>query len=258
MIDQIKEIFKYLYLIFIMVTLGLKLRYSRSVLGYLWSLLAPMFYFVTIGIVFNSIMKSNIPNYFFFMLSGSIFYNFLSMVINSSTNTMLVNENFIKKIYMPKLVFILSNVLSESVNFLLSLISLFVLTIITGSITFSFQTLFIIIPIILSFFFLVGISCILSVITVFFRDLMHIVPVITQAFFFVTPIFYEIKSMGAISKYMLFNPFYYFIEIFRKPLYNNQYPLLFDVVICTIISFSLFILGLYLLRKFENKIVFKL
>lgn len=241
-----------------MVTLGLKLRYNRSVLGYLWSLLAPMGYFITIGVVFMYLMKSTIPHYFFFMLSGSIFYNYLSMVINTSTGTMLVNENFIKKIYMPKLVFILSNVLLESVNFLLSLLSLLILTIITGSITFTFQTFLIIFPITLAFIFLVGISCMLSLATVFFRDLMHIVPVIMQAFFFVTPIFYEIKAMGDIGKYMLFNPFYYFIEIFRKLLYNNQYPMLFDVLICTVISFTTFILGLYLLRKFENKIVFKL
>ncbi|MBX2989408.1 MAG: ABC transporter permease [Bdellovibrionaceae bacterium] len=235
------------------------MRYRRSYLGFVWTVLAPMLNYLVMGIVFSFVMRDRIPNYFVYYFSGAIFFSIISSTLNRSPLFLIGNEHYIKKIYIPKLTFVLNGTIYEITNFFLSATALLILGLLAGQLNLSWHTVLIAVPLILISFFLVGLGCLISVAAVYFRDLIHIIPVLVQATFFLTPVVYQ-ESMIP-SEYQFFiklNPFYYFLEIYRQPLVYHQVPAFSYYVFCFLISATLLLIGISVIKKFDNKIVFKL
>lgn len=256
---ELFSVYKYRYVVFSYIQTNLKLRYRRSTLGFAWTVLAPMLNYLVMGIVFSFIMRDRIPNYFAYYFSGAVFFAVVSSTLNRAPLFLLGNEHYIKKIYIPKMIFILNGTLYEVANFFLSTMALLLLGAVFQQLHLSIHAVLALIPFTLLVFFLIGIGSIISIATVYFRDLNHIVPVIVQAFFFLTPVIYE-RSMIP-DKYqflVVLNPFFYFLEAYRIPLIFNSFPPLHYYGICFALAIGSFCLGVHLIKKFDNKIVFKL
>lgn len=257
---EIKEIYRYRYLIYSYTLIKLKQRYRRSVLGYLWTIFTPMINYLIMGTVISFIARgAEIQNYFFYFISGSVFFNFLSNVISQSFNCLIGNEHFIKKIYIPKSIFFINVIALETINFFLSFSTLYVFSLVLGmtspnlNIFISLFTIGVAIP------FLFGLGIFVGIGAVFFRDLIHIIPAGLQALYFLTPILYKPEMVPEELRFSFYiNPFYYFIETFRRPLMNYGPVPLSYIGICVAFSLSSLAFGLLLLKKMENRIVFKL
>jgi len=256
---EISETVKYRQVISSFVNTSLKQRYRRSILGFGWSLLSPLLNYGVVAIVFSFTMRNAVPNYFLYMFSGAVLFSFISATIGHSPGIMLSNEHYIKKIYIPKLVFVLNIVLVEFVNFLLGFATLCFLGLIFHKIEISAALSILPLLIGLSVLFLIGISIVISILTVFFRDIFHIIPVILQISFFATPILYEKSILPEKAQQLIyFNPFYYFIESFRYPLYHQALPPFSYLITVTVLSLLSLAFGLLVLKQCDNRIVFKL
>jgi len=261
MINELVATYKYRHVIYYFVYTSIKVRYKRTFLGYLWTVLTPMAYYLVLGLIFSYGLKAGMPerNYYVYLISGAIIFSAISSIINQSCNIMMANEGYIKKIYVPKLVFILNVVFYELTNFILIFISVLLLGFITKHINFSYHFFFSIVPIVFLIFFASGAAMIMSVASVYFRDLIHITPVVLNAFFFGTPImWYKEMAPPIMSKLNMLNPFYYFVELFRTPFLNNEFPDIKIMAITMFFSFIIFLVGLLLLNKLNNRIIFKL
>lgn len=258
-IQELKETYRFRYVVYSHIKTNLKLRYRRSFLGFIWTVLAPMLNYLVIGLVFSVLMSGRKPNYFLYYFSGAVFFGIVSGVLNKATVVFIQNEHFIKKIYVPKLVFIFNGVGVELVNFFLSATALIFLGYISGLLHLSWHVLLTIIPVLLISLFLLGVSCLLAVATVYFRDFLHIVPVVIQALFFLTPVIYD-KTMIPEKYYWCLdlNPIYYYTEIFRLPLIDHIVPSIHWYIVPVLSSFIMLPVGLLVVKKFDNKIVFKL
>jgi ABC-2 type transport system permease protein/lipopolysaccharide transport system permease protein len=199
------------------------------------------------------------PKYLVYLFSGIAIFNLISIVVTGSPNVFISNENFIKRIYVPKLTFVLQIVLLETVNFLFILLSLLILGIVFGQITFTVEYLFLPVPVILVLLLLIGESCVIAVMAVYFRDLTFIVPVVMQTLFFLTPVIYPVTMLPVyLQKIIRFNPLYWYVELFRKPIYDGILPSWHLITACGALSVLSCIFGLWLLKKYDNKIVFRL
>jgi len=193
------------------------------------------------------------------MFTGSAIFNLISVTTNTSPLIMLANEPYIKKIYLPKSIFILNAILFELVNFIFSISALVILGLIWGKLTFSWSLFSI--PFVLFFILLLnfGIASFLSVTTVFFRDFVHITPIITQATFFATPILYSLDLIPPqYQAIMKFNPFFHVVKCFREPLYSGELAGPINYLVLILGSLSIFFLGFWVLKRNENRIVFRL
>jgi len=256
---ELEDVYKYRYVVYSFVQTNLKLRYRRSYLGFIWTILAPMLNYLVMGVIFSFIMANRMPNYFVYYFSGAIFFAIVSSTLNRAPTFLIGNEHYIKKIYVPKLIFILNGTIYEITNFLLSAISLIVLGMIFGKLDLSWHSFLIFIPIVLISFFLIGIGTLIGIATVYFRDLMHIVPVVVQAAFFLTPVIYEKSMIPQKFQFLVeLNPLYYFLELYRLPLVYHEIPPLNYFVICFILASVTFSIGLFMIKKFDNRIIFKL
>lgn len=256
---EIQETYKFRYVIKNFVSSTLKLRYQKTVLGFLWSLLGPMFHYMVMGYIFSYTMRGSIPNYAGFVFAGALFYNVISGVILKSPSIFLANEHFIKKIYIPKLVFVLDSVLVELVNFMLGFLALFILGLIFGRVQITEHIIVVPFVIIAAAFLSVGLGAIFAVCGVYFRDLIMIIPVVMQALFFMTPIIYNVEFLPPKFQYLVkLNPLMYIIESFRKPIINNIWPDARDLQVTFFSAIVVFLFGIWFMKKFENKIVFRL
>jgi len=256
--DGIIEAIRYRYALLSMVKTELKVRYRRSFLGFFWSLLHPLLTMTVTSIVFSYIMRFELEQFVIFLFSGLLPFSFCSQSINLSSTSIINNEGFIKKIYMPKLIFPLVTILSNFINFILSMTCLFIIGTFIG-IQVTKALLFIPVSLFLLLCFTLGGALITSSSVVFYRDLTHIYDVILATLFYATPILYPLKFLPVqLQTILKYNPFYYIVELFRKPIFENSIPG-WDILIGGIFVSMLFLCtGYTIFMSLEKRFVFRL
>src|SRR3974390_2057567 len=124
MIELLRDIVRYRELIWALALKELKVRYKRSVLGFMWALLNPALLMVVLTLVFSSIMRFPIPHYAIFLLSVLLPWTFFSQALAYGVESIVSNGDLIKKVSVPKVVFPIAALISNLINLVLSLIPL--------------------------------------------------------------------------------------------------------------------------------------
>ena len=184
---------KYWDLLVLLVQRDIKLKYRRSFLGYIWSVLNPLLSMIVMAIVFTQMFKRKVENFPVYLICGNILFSFMREATTKSMTSVIDNASLLKKANVPKYIFTLSKVTSSMVNFVLSLGAL-VIVMIATKVPFRPDNLLIIIPILELYVFCVGLGLLLAAGTVFFRDIKNIWSVVTLAWMYLTPIFYSLGS----------------------------------------------------------------
>ena len=124
MTQYIQNFIKFQPLLQELVARDIKIKYRRSVLGVLWTLLNPLFMMIVLSVVFSNLFKFDIENFPLYLLSGQIIFNFFNDTTTTSMGAIIGNSSLIKKIYVPKYLFVLSRVLSSVINLMASFTAL--------------------------------------------------------------------------------------------------------------------------------------
>ena len=99
---QIGKFTKYRYLLFELVSRDVKIKYRRSTIGYLWSLLNPLLTMIVISTVFSFVFKQDIANFPIYLLTGQILFQFFAEATNMAMGSIILNAALMKKVYIPK------------------------------------------------------------------------------------------------------------------------------------------------------------
>lgn len=234
------------------------LRYRRTAMGYLWTLINPLLMMTVMALVFSAIFKADLKTFTIFLFTGMVPWNFFNSVVTQSALSFISNEGLIKKIYLPKLIFPLSLTIALFIDNILSFVVLFVLILLLG-VPLSGAIFFIPIAYALLFILAFGVSLIVSTASVFFRDLQYILGIVMQGLFFLTPILYKPEALaGKVTWLVALNPLVPFIELFRAPLYMAEMPSMDAIVRSFLIAAAVFALGLLVFRRRQKDIVFRL
>ena len=252
------ELHEFRFVLFQLVRQQLILRYRRTMLGYLWTLVNPLLMMSVTAVVFATLFKVELKTFAIFLFAGMIPWNFFNSSIVQSSASFINNESLIKKIYIPKLLFPLSVSLGVLIDSFLSFIALFIIIILLGG-SLSWALFFIPFTFMLLFVFTFGMVLIISVATVFFRDLQYIMTVAMQALFFLTPVLYNKEMLGGkVALLVNLNPVTLYIDLFRAPLIDGALPSLSIVTNAVIFACISIIVGFAIFIRYEKKIVFRL
>lgn len=236
----------------------LTVKYKRSALGFFWSLLNPMATMIISSVVFGSIMRFDLKDFVVFLYAGMVPWNFFGISIDFCGVSILNNEGFIKKIYLPKIVFPLSTVCAQFINMLLSMIALFFFMMLLGA-KVTVALLFLPVSFSLMFLWTLGFSLLMATANVYFRDMRYIMSVVMNAWYYLTPILYPITSIPERLRPIFYlNPGYYLVDMFRSPIYYNTLPSLFNFTVALICALTVFFLGLILFYRNEKDFVYRL
>ncbi len=255
---NIRELIVYRYALYNFVSTNLSSRYRRSTIGFLWSLLNPLFTMVIMAIVFSSIYKMPFTEFSLYLFSGLLPWNLVTSSLVGGSMSIILAEGYLKKVYIPKIVFPLVTLGVEIINFLFSLISLFILALFFGA-KLGWSLLLLPFALLLLSLFLLGLILLLSILTVFFRDMSHILGIGLLGLFYLTPVIYPISFLsGKLLVLIKFNPFYYFITLFHLIVYEATPPGWFEWGVCIALTTVSLILGVLVFQKKEQDVIYRL
>ena len=243
-------------LLWILIARDLKVRYKRSVLGFLWTLLNPLITIAIFSMVFSRIFSAFYHEYKLYMFSGVLIWNFFSIASFQGLGSLISGGGIIRKMAVPKLVFPVAAVCSNFVNFVFSLLALGIFIPLVGG-KFSFALLWLLVALPLLLMFTVGLSLLTSTATVFLRDIRDMWEPILMVWFFLTPVFYP-RSVVPQKYYALlrFNPMLSILELCRLPIYLGISPPLGLLLKSALSAIFTLIIGVLVFRRFEDKFVY--
>ncbi|MBM3297248.1 MAG: ABC transporter permease [Candidatus Aminicenantes bacterium] len=256
--DTFKELFSYGDLLVNLALSELKLRYRGSALGFLWTVLNPLFFLLILAAVFSLIIRFQVENYTIFLFSGLVSWLMIQQTVIIATASVVNNQHLIRKVFIPKLVFPLSSVLARYVDHA----ALFVILIIfMGIYKAPIRASLVVVPyiLLLHFVFSLGLSLLLAVAYVRLRDVQQIVAVVFQALFYATPILYPLDVLPENFQAVIrWNPIYYFVESLRWPVYRGAFPPNSILIAATGLAAAALVLGYVLFVRNEKAFVFHL
>lgn len=257
MTKYIENFKKYRFLLYELVKKGVKLKYRRSYLGILWTLLEPLLTMIVLTIVFGSMFGNPDPTFPVYILTGRLLYSFFSSATNGAMKSIRGNAGMIKKVYVPKYIYPLSSVLFNYIIFLLSLIVLVAVAIVFKVYP-SVYLIQAVVPLILILVTAFGVGMILSTLAVFFRDLEYLWSVILMLIMYASAIFYPAERLlnkpGIYPFVLKCNPLYLLIHNFRQAVYGR--PLNTHFLIVSIIFAVLsVVIGLYFFYKKQDEFI---
>ncbi len=263
---------KYRFLLKELVSKNIKLQYRDSFLGMFWTFLQPLLTMILISVVFGKLFgrdSSKVVNYPVYLLCGKLLFDFFTSSTKRAMRSIRSHGSIIKKVYVPKYIYPLSDVLSTYVTFLISLIVLVVVIVFFEIINYhpidiTWRVIYAVIPLIILFFFSLGVSMILSTLAVFFRDIENIYDVFTLLLFYITPIMYQIGALGFVEgswqlRIIKLNPMYGIIGMFRAAiLWGNDFVHYWDMKLmyyCIGVSIICIIVGFIMFYKNQDKFI---
>ncbi len=253
-----RELIKYRHVLYNLVNTNLRARYRRSVIGFFWSLLNPLFTMMILAVVFSTIYKLPFADFGIYIFSGLLPWSLISNGILSGSTSLVGAEGYLKKVYVPKMIFPIATVGVEAVNFLFSLISLSVLALFLGA-KVSWGLLFLPVALLCTVLFVLGIILIVSIVNVYFRDLFHILQIVFTGLFYLVPIVYKKELLtGDLSIILKINPFVYFIELFHQIIYEAKIPEVNLWLTCGVLMLVSLIVGLLVFRSKEKELIYRL
>jgi ABC-2 type transport system permease protein len=207
-----------------LVIKDLKLKYRDSVLGFVWSLVNPLLLILVYSFVFGHILRGGPNNFAYFLMVGILPWNFFAQSLMMSTGSILDNGNLIRKVALPMEVFPVTTVLFNLAQFLFALVVFFPMAWLFFKVPVAWSWLSFLPILILQVVFTLGLCFIMSTATVFYRDMRHFTEIFLTLAFWLTPIIYDVKSVSAILKTVLYlNPFSYFVLVYQDALYRNTF-----------------------------------
>ena len=246
---------KYRFLLLELVKRDVFVKYRGSVLGIFWSFLNPLFQTIVMVVVFGFIFGRNTPNFPIYVLTGRLGFSFFSSATKGAMSSIKRGSSIMKKIYIPKYVYPLSSILSETVTLMLSMIIL-VLAMFFTNCPFSVYNIFAIVPLFFLFIFTMGCGLILASINVYFKDMAYLYKVFTQLLMYGCAIFYPISLLPEKYQYVFYlNPVYCAISGFRDAILTGTFPDISVLIYLIIVSIVALVIGIIVFYKTQDRFI---
>jgi len=265
------EIWAYRNLTYNLAQRELKVRYKKSLLGWLWSLINPLSMLYIYTVVFGVFLKGDPPAmgnenvrffaspkvYGLYLFSGLYVWNYFSGTVQGAIDSLKNSGHLMNKVYFPPECPVIATTATVALQAFIEGGLLAIIMILIGNVGWTF----LLFPVILVFtgMFAVGIGMALSVYNVYYRDVGYLVGIGMNLLFYATPIIYPISLVPTeawglpLQKIMSFNPVYRFVLISRDAFYTLQWPTLWTLITVVIGSLLVFFAGWKLfLRKARN------
>lgn len=263
----LKNFYKYRYLLYEIVRKNIKLQYRNSVLGIFWTFLQPLLTTIVLVLIFGGIFgkkDESLVNYPIYLLCGRLLYEFFTQSTKRAMRSIRNSSSVIKKVYVPKYIYPLSNIMANFVTFLISLLVLVCFIVyfyffssepphITPYALLSF------VPIGILLMLSIGVGLILSTFGVFFKDIEYLYEVFCMLLFYMTPIIYKLDTLNiqikAVKMALMANPLYSIIEMFRDCVLFGEMININHLLYSLAFSLATVVIGLWLFYKKQDKFI---
>lgn len=173
----------------------LRVKYTQSVLGAFWSLANPILYLAVFSFVFSVVLKGDIPDFPFYLLSGLVVWNLYNGALSIAVRSVVDNTSLVKKVYFPKEILPLSSVGVAGVDFALQAAVLVVAMVVFGHHFLGLNVLLFPLALTALVLFTTAVAFLVAGMNVRYRDTQHLMNLVLLMWFWFTPIVYKASLM---------------------------------------------------------------
>jgi ABC-type polysaccharide/polyol phosphate export permease len=250
--EEWRDISQHGHLLYNLVYRDLTIRYKRSVLGFLWTMLNPMLLMIIFVVVFSALFRFALPHYETYFLSEYLPWMFFGQTTLLSMQSMAWNGALMKRVRVPKSIFTLASTLSGLVNLFLSYVPLVLIMVVLG-VPVRPAILFLPVSFLILAVFTFGVSLALSAISVYFVDVREMYQVLLTALMYMSPIIYPISIVPErFQKVIQMNPLLYLLQIVRDPVYNGRVPSATMLAFTAALAAGMLIVGWSVFRRLSR------
>lgn len=255
-IKSIQELWQYKDLLKQLVVRDVKLKYRRSFLGYVWSVLNPLLIMCVMTVVFSTMFNRQIENFPVYLFCGKLLFDYMNGSTHQAIYSITGNAALLKKTYVPKYIFTVAKITSGLIDMIFSMGALLIVMVVTRS-PFSWHMLLTPFVILELYVFCLGLGLFLAQANVFFRDIQYIYNAVTTAWMYLTPIFYPLEALPDTLEWLVhyLNPMYFFIGQFRDLVYLGKLPGHLILIAGAVTPFLMLLIGLWSFHKTEDRFI---
>jgi lipopolysaccharide transport system permease protein len=242
--ENIEELYRYRALLFSLIVRELQVRYRGSVLGFLWTFLNPVLQMAVYSVVFKVYLRSDEPNYPYFLFVGILPWNWVNTALTTGTSSISDRRDLITKVKFPPQILPMTVIGSAMANYVLSLPLMVLFGVITGvhytPAVLAFPLIALVQLVLVS-----GLVYVFASINVTFRDLQHILPNLIMFAFFLTPVLYPLRQIPPAYQWLAVtvNPFAALLEAYRAVFLHGSWPDFLSLARVLGVGVLIFVLG---------------
>ncbi|HEY8322593.1 MAG TPA: ABC transporter permease [Candidatus Baltobacteraceae bacterium] len=248
-------IYRYRWLIYELVLRNLRLRYRGSILGFAWTLANPLLFMAVYTLVFSVILKNGMANFPLYLLAGIVPWTWFASGLAQGATSILDGRLYVGKTLFPSEVLVVVPVLTNGVNFALSLPFIAIVALLLH-VHLGWSLLMLPVVVLVELILLQGLATLFATVNVFYRDVNELLTYAITALMFLTPIFYtqslvatHVPQMAGI---LALNPLAGIIAGFQAILYGGAMPDLKSLAYSAIVGFVLLATGQWVFERYRE------
>lgn len=252
---NVRELWRYRDLFLTFVWRDLKVRYKQTVLGALWAVIPPVLSMVVFSLFFGNFaqMPSEGIPYPIFVFTGLLFWNYFSVALTTSGNSVISQQAMVQKIYFPRLLLPISSTMAGLVDFIIASLILLILMVYYGIFPDLWGVILFPILVLLTILTALGVGFFFAAVNVKYRDVKFVLPFFVQMGLFITPVIYPLSIADDNWKFILsLNPMATVVENARAGLLGTSSIDWIMLLVSFALSSSLFLIGIYYFRSVEK------
>ena len=256
---------RYLHSLWLLSARDLKVRYSTSLLGYLWSVLDPLVMSAIYWFVFTQVFDRDVGEepYIIFLISALLPWVWFNSSVSDFTRAFKKDARLVRSTAIPRSIWVNRIVLSKGMEYLFSLpvlvlfivVNLFVELDPGRTVHVGWGILWMPVAMILQTILLVGLGLLVAPLCVLFVDLERTTALVLRAMFYATPIIYNVTDLPGIFQTLgAFNPLAGIMMLYRMPFFPDQWNP-FTLTISVVMSLVILGLGMWTFRSLERPVL---
>lgn len=247
---------RYRHALWLLTRRDLKVRYSTSALGYVWSVLDPLIMSGIYWFIFTQVFQraAGTEPYIVFLLAGLLPWMWFNGAVSDSTRAFLKSAKLVRSTAIPRSIWVASIVLGKGIEFIFALPVLALFAVIAGA-QLSWEVVYFPLAIILQAILTFGIGLIVAPLVVFFRDLERAIKLVLRFLFYASPIIYAFGDLpAAIQPWAAFNPLSGIFDLYRAAFFPEE--LNWAVVgVSATMSVVILVVGLWVFKRAERSVL---
>jgi lipopolysaccharide transport system permease protein len=223
--SRLYQVWRYRELLRGLVVRNLKVKYQRSLLGFVWTLVNPLLTVTILVLVFSHVVRIQVPNYWAFLLSGYFVWNFMLQTLNTGTWVFAEHSRLTRSVAFPSEILVFSAAGSRMIEFVAEIA--LVLLALALALHHGVPASWVLLPVLvlIQIVMAVGLALPIATLSVFYYDVYHALPIALTSLFYLSPVFYPASLVPeAYRTLYLLNPIAGLLTLYHDVLYAGQWP----------------------------------
>jgi ABC-type polysaccharide/polyol phosphate export permease len=247
------DVWRYRELLRSLVVRNLKVKYQRSVLGFVWTLLNPLLTIAVLTMVFSYFIRIQVPHYWAFVFSGYFVWNFMQQMLSSATYILAEHASLRRSVAFPSEVLILATAASRLVEFAVEMaIALALLAIFLHH---GVPSSYLLLPwlIVIQILLAIGLAMPIATLSVFYSDVQHAIPILLLMLFYLSPVFYPATLVPDPLRSLYFlNPIAGLLTLYHEAVYTGRWPSASLLAAVSSAALGTTVLGYLVFNRYKN------